>query len=685
MNMLRLRGDVMKAARFAGLPDAEKARVLLLADVMTRVATASKPRAQLALEAQKLTHLPGCSEKRLEARYYALRAGKPWYEVLVDGRCDPVRIDLPVAVQELFKTYMERHQRGRLRAAHRKLLEDLRKGELFDGVGTWRDLFAADHPHTPLPPTCPRSYEPKGWTYSNFMRHKPSQFALTAAHQGRASAALYRPKVYTSRVGMSVGEKYVFDDVWHDNYVNFIGVSNVAIRPLELSAIDLFSGSKFAWGLKPLLEKDDERGREAIRKRHMLFFLAHILCNIGYRPEGTELVVERGTATIFPDLEAQLADWSDKAITVNRSGVTTNPAFAGLFRGISKGNPRFKASLESLHNLLHNELALVAGQAGRNPEEAPEELAALLKHNNALLMALHALPQEKRDQLRFPLLEWNQFGAIVKEVYDTIDSRTWHDIEGYEESGLVMPQFMLAEGLDWLDITAMDRVNPAERAAVEAIIRLPGRTRVRKLSPREVWNRGQHRLVKLPPHIAPLILGPENGTERTVGKDHLITFEDRELGPGLHRYDAELIDLRGRREQLQPGQSYLIHIVPFDPSRIFLSAADGSVLGWCQRWDRATHVDIDSIARAMGAARKKEADLLAPVAARGKQITKQRLEDARHNIGVLGGSNEAAAITEAAESVTVRKADRDAATGRDAEEPAQEFSSEEIAHLLKDE
>lgn len=76
-----------------------------------------------------------------------------------------------------------------------------------------------------------------------------------------------------------------------------------------------------------------------------------------------------------------------------------------------------------------------------------------------------------------------------------------------------------------------------ERAAVEGLLdAVPESTRARRLSPWEVWEQGRRALTRLGGAAVAEIMGLENAVERGVGQDHCITFEDREIGPGVHAY-----------------------------------------------------------------------------------------------------------------------------------------------------
>ena len=143
------------------------------------------------------------------------------------------------------------------------------------------------------------------------------------------------------------------------------------------------------------------------------------------------------------------------------------------------------------------------------------------------MKAISFLPADRAMLLRMPFWEFNTFMRFAGEVYDKINDRTWHDLEGWVESGLIAHEFRLAENSDWLRADRMIQLPEAERNAIAALIQRPGLSRIRKLSPAEVWASGRDRLAKLPGYLAPQIIGQENGVERKVGKNGLFEFEDR--------------------------------------------------------------------------------------------------------------------------------------------------------------
>ena len=609
---------------FAQLPDRIKKEITLWEKILEEICRAEKKGEAIRELSLQFSHIRGFSEMNIRRKYNTIRRTNDWRCLINHSKHPGEKQRLPAEFIEFWKSLCEKNQRNS-RPAHRELI---RRWEAGMDIPGYADL-----------PSAEMNGLPRGWTYRNLMRHAPTKFELTARRKGRSAAAKYRPLVFTTRAGLKVGQYYIFDDLEHDIKVNVLGINRQAMRPLELCALDLVSGCKIAWGMKPTIENDGKK--EKLKEREMRFLLAHILTNIGYRKQGTILMVEHGTAAIRPDIEEKLLNWTDGAITINRSGIQGAAAFAGMYEGRGKGNPRFKAALESHHNLVHNELAALPGQMGKDRDSSPEELHGREKHNNALIRAMAALPAERVDLLRLPFLEYNQFASIVTEIYRLIDRRTEHDLEGWIEAGFVENEFRLDEQFPWQPLSAMLALPPEKQTAIEALIERPGLSRTRRLSPWEVWSRNCAELVKLPGWIVPELLGPDYGCERRLKKNTLFEFEDRELGPGTHRYEGILTKPDGTQELLKPDEAYFTHVNPFNPEELYISAAglnQGAYLGVCRRWHKVQRDDLEALHRQMGRAAKIERKLLEPVAKRGAEIIRHRLEDARWNARVLSGA-----------------------------------------------
>ena len=503
-------------------------------------------------------------------------------------------------------------QNGRKCApAYREFVRQFKRGDMIPGLDA----------------TVSRLKLPPGFGYDNLNKQRPTKFELAAARIGRSAAAEFRPKIFTSRVGLAVGQYIIFDDLWHDFKVMTLGGGQKRpMRLLQLHAHDLFSACQFARGIKPRLE-DDTGKSVGLNLNEMLFLVANVLAEYGYHPDGCVLMVEHGTAALAEWIEKMLFDLSNGRITVDRSGLEGAAAFAGQYGGASKGNFRFKAALESSHNLIHNETANLIqfpGQTGSNSRvNKPEELHGRERQAEALIKAMAALPADRAAMFKFPVLEVNAAKWALEAVQERINQRPDHALEGWLEAGLTTMDFDLPDiGI----ISAQKFLSlPADRQAVIQAVATPV---PRLMSPREVFDAGRSRLVRLRPEHTALLLRDVAGREVTVGKDHLIAFEDETISPSPLRYLAH---------HFAPGDKFTAVVNPMSPHTAHLFDARGGWTGVVTAWQTVRRDDVEGLARQMGAARKVEAELLAPVAAAGARITRQRLEDSQANAGVLKG------------------------------------------------
>jgi len=514
------------------------------------------------------------------------------------------------------------------KAAHREFLRQFRAGVPIPGIDA----------------TVSRKKLPLGYSYDNLIRYRPSDFELAASRIGRSAAADFRPKIFLTRVGLSVGRRYLFDDMWHDFEVVTLG-QRAPRRLLQLHAHDLFSGCQFARGLKARL-KDELTGKSVnLSEKEMLFLVAHVLAEFGYHPDGCTLLVEHGTAAIAEWIEKILFDLTAGRVTVERSGIEGASAFAGQYAGSSKGNFRFKASLESLGNLIHNEtsnLIQFPGQTGSNSRlNKPEELHGRQRHADALIKAMTALPAERAALLRLPFLEVNQAKWLVEEIMERINQRTDHELEGWLDAGLTTMDFELPDiGV----ISAQKFLSlPADKQAALQTIATP---LPRKLSPREVFDGGRSRLIRLRPEQVALLLRDVTGREVPVGKDHLLTFDDETISPNPLRYLAH---------HFAPGDTFNVVVNPMSPNSAHLFDAKGAWVGVVSAWQTVRNDDLEGLHRQMGAAAQVERELLAPVAATGARITKRRIDDAQHNAEVIKGAHATRAeMSDAADEALAR-------------------------------
>lgn len=330
---------------------------------------------------------------------------------------------------------------------------------------------------------------PKGWSYCNLNRYSPNVFETAAVRLGRTAAMQVLPSVRTSRAGTYFFAEVNFDDMWHDFFINNFGNNPSACRLLEFGAIDIHSGYILPPLLKPRLLGMADGKLKNLNERDFRFFIAYLVTQVGFNPRGTVFLVERGTAAIRPELERILFELSGGAITVRRGGISGQGAFIGAYEGRGKGNPRAKASKEGIGKLLHNKLATLPGQVGTGVDARPEEIHGRLKENAALIKAYSNLPEAKRKELEFGILSYEQASELIFKYYGEVNSRTAHDLEGWEELGYCVTEVRIPGGSEWVKLEdVLKNMNAREAEIFRAMAAANSEmTRKRKLSPQEVY------------------------------------------------------------------------------------------------------------------------------------------------------------------------------------------------------
>lgn len=571
-----------------------------------------------------------CTYSTARRKYDDLRrAGGDWRALVNKAKAPQRDIGLPPEFVQFWKGFAERNQR-KCKPAYRALLNHWRNGGEVPGYE------GSAIPRTEIPP---------GWTYQNLMRHKPSKFELSTMRQGSGYAKVHAPQVFSTRVGLWPASHIMFDDVMHDNFVLYRGRP---VRVIEIGCLDVLSGYRVGWGTKPRFERADGT-MDGVKESLMRMLLASVLFSEGYDADrGTVLMAEHGAAAIREDIEKVLFDRTGGKIRVSRSGITgKHQSVAGFFQGRGGGNFRFKAALESSHNLIHNELGALAGQTGMDVERRPEELAGLLRYTEDLAKASELLPAHRRALLRQPIFDYHSnFVPLLNDIYTVINSRGEtpeifdHALEGWSELGFTSVEYRLSQSAaQWISQAEFERLPSNEQAAVAAFIRANPElySRARNLSPREVWKRSRGSLTRIQPFVVSEILGRDMAREVRVSNGYM-EVRDSEIQPEPMLFEARVIDTEGRESELRDGETYLVFINPFDTAQAFVHGARLGHIGIARRQKRVSRLDVAAITDAHARAAKREADLLKPLRQRHAALTRERTEMHKHNAGVLDGS-----------------------------------------------
>jgi hypothetical protein len=554
----------------------------------------------------QIARIVGTSPKTVRRKYDALRTGGDW-RVFLDHRRITARESRTKdpGFQAFLKKLFEDHKRSSASAINDLYTLWRRRADIpgYEGHPGWPNL-------------------PDGWSERNLYRHQPTKPELIALRIGRTAAKSGFSQTFSTRVGLWVGSHIMFDDLWHDNFVR-VGERGTVGRVMELDALDVFSGCKIAWGCKPRLPKKDNPAQmEGLKERNMRLLLAGLLFTRGYSPRGTVLMAEHGTAAIRDRAEQILADATRQPdgtslITVKRSGITgEEQAILDGWRGSAKGNPAFKAPLESLRNLIHNRLDALPGQTGPDRDRRPEILDATLAYQQQLLDIAARLPAHRRDLLDHPLLEYHsEFLPFLGDFYGILNQRTDHRLQGWAELGFLSTDYRLAPSSDaWLTPRDLQTLPEDSRLLLHSLARQQPETysRTRRLSPQEVFDLHTGDLIRIGPDIVCDLLLQDLGREEKV-KGSYFRFTDSEIAPEELIYEARIICPGATREQELPsGEKYLVFVNPFFPDTLFVCNARQQFLGLARRVQRVCGLDEAALRRSWGRSAQRDADRLAP-------------------------------------------------------------------------
>jgi hypothetical protein len=558
------------------------------------------------------------------------KEGKDW-RALLDMALEnkPVAPTPPEFLAEL-QLRADAHHRS-IAGALKLLRADFAAGKPIPGYGTWQEWWMRTHPTRTLPKHFNGVY-PVGF-HPRTLRRKldPSKFRRIAQTRGMTAAKKHRPGMKLSRVGSAPGKEMMWDDAQHNMFVNSFQHKQAG-RPLELFAHDYAAAYKTFNGIKPMYQ-DDAGTMKKLSGDMMRLVVAGHFWTHGYHPEGTINYAEHGTANFADDVCKALYDDTDGLITVSESGFDGRAPHAGLYHGRWKGQPGFKASLESSNNLVQNMEGGIEGQTGRNVEERVEHLHGTLTHNAQLLEAWAWLPVEFRDMLDFPLMEITAFQKRMNEVYHYIACERDHDLEGWIEAGNVMQMIEFAGHF----MTLEDIKSKPPKVQQQALALLSAgllQAKPVKMTRAEVWQRGKAALIPIHGGTVCRILGPSFAREVRVN-GHEIVFECAEYGPEPLAFFGSVLTPDGYHDELTEGNGYEVFVNPFAPHELFVRDAKGRYLGTAKRQPRAPRLNREAVTSAVREYATEENRLLSKLINRQLPNIAKRRDRHKHNAAVV--------------------------------------------------
>ena len=566
------------------LPPGEAAKVKALAEGISLFLRAKDKAAAVRIVSQRLAALGvrGVSAPSLYRKAAAWRRGGIC--ALVDGRAARKAPALALSGNRAFLAHWHDlvcSNRRATRPAWSALVSQLRAGVSIPGVGTWREVWAAENGGYAPPPDMPCPYfehcPPRGWSLRHLTRLKPEAFALEAARRGLMAATMDRaPAVPRTREGLACGAVWQLDDMWYEQKVSYAG-NRHAQRVVEYALLDALTGHVALRLMKPVRERDDGT-RETLRSAWTRYVVAALLCCVGVAPEGCLIMGEHGTAASDPELDAALAECTGGRVRFGAGSILAGPLGEGLYGGRPKGNPRYKGRLEGFHALIKNELGAAPGSVGGGRGAEPEEAYGMDRADERLRAMAAALEPTRPgilDRLRLPYPPFDDFCRLVEEAYERIEARTDHALEAWEKCGFVTGDYRLAPGAPWLPVATLDQGDPALAAAVrDGIGRGTVEYRTRRLSRAEAWAARRGSLRRYEPFVGARIMGDALARECVVSERRTIEFRDPDTDVRCTVYAG----LEGGRE-LAPGTRLRVWVNPLDSARAYVADAEGRWLG----------------------------------------------------------------------------------------------------------
>ena len=560
---------------------------------------------------------------------------------------------LPPAFVVAWRQRCAGHQRDKVLPVWHTLMMDLINGRLMPGYESdWRGIWLAEHPGERLPLACPYRADhragkhPTGWSYRNLKMLAPERDVQAACSQGASALRRFLPSVPHSRVGLGVMRCITMDDVWHDVEVLFLHGAQMPTheRPVEVGVLDVLTGCHVAWQVWPVLRREDG-SRQMVDWTVQRFIQATLFCGIGVHPDGLIELLEHGTAGLSDEEVARIdgilcrylpPPASGHWLTVERSSTTGAPLQKGLFVERACGNPRHKAMLESSWNLLHNALAALPGQVGKDRDHAPHDKEGLERADRALMQAVNAVAKQcphALDILRqaeFHAVSFLKFKEALTAVKQQINHRTDHTLQDWEACGFVSHEAELPGGA----VLDLEAVPPAQLEATSALIKqLNAPVRLRRLSPAEAFQKAcaETRLVRFPVACAMEILGEDLSETLDVTQRGELKVRDRFSREVLH-YSAVAQTVEGTHVELRRGATYRVWANPFERTVLLVADLQGRAVGICPLLQATTWGDTEGVKQNLGlwqtaAAKQRERlePLLEPKKAR-KRATEAQVE-----------------------------------------------------------
>jgi hypothetical protein len=604
----------------------------------------------LTVALQHVARTGGVAFGTLKTKWFAF--DKRGVAALVNRAKFPgTRTGLPALFKQHVRAMHELHQRNNTGRNVFRMIVDQWRG--------WRagDSTKAIPGYTTPPEPLPETGLPRGWSEGNLSRRKngkPSRYELDLRRKGTASAKAHLPTIIRTRVGLEFGQAIQIDDQDYDVWVNLEGINKKAMRPAGFNAFECLSGSHFATCFKPVIFDPQSSTKERLTEEDCVWFVISWLTTHGYRADcGTTIMAEKGTAAIKAALAAGLALVTNNKVQVATGGMTGKPLMKDMgfpvtssthgermMAGQSRGNFKFKSDIEGSFALVRTLMSHLRGPTGTRLH-APEEDYALQIYNTSLLKWAEKLPEARAQLLMKPVMSWAEFSEITHWIYGQMDQRDWHQLEGWEQLGF-MEQYYRPDPsqpdltVPMSEIMAMP--DPVTREGLLALMAMPNRGGLRRLSPRQVFTQHRHLLTRLDRHTWNLAIPNEYACETTVRDNHTIVVKNRAPGGRDFTYMSRCTTPRGFSVNVPAGEKVRVYANPFCPEEALVCDARDAAIGLATLMLPTCKLDKEGALRSFASVQQMRAEMDVETKARAAAtMGAQRAYMVERNRAVIDG------------------------------------------------
>ena len=555
----------------------------------------------------------GMTRKTFERQYYK------WARHGVIGCADKRkqrRVRVTPDVLPVYKTYLEKFRgqgSGFHHAAWRRMMSDFRQGVIFPGIGTWREVWRAEHPGMEIPLRCPASWEPRGWSYAQMQNRLGTDPGFLASLEwtirGAGAASRFIRDVMRSRLDPKTGRQLPGGSVyqWDDAFDNIVVMCKGHMglwRPIGFHCYDVGTGYHLPAFQKPRpyshTDTQDRIAGDGLTEQMfaMMFFYVHAV--IGFHRDGVTHVLEKGTTAIRDAVRDRLKMLPGYGSRIHFMTGTpkTEAAHKGLFLG-RFGHPQMKSIVEGAHRYRQLETADLPGAVGNSAANKPEDLEAYKGHEEKFIAKLTVadLPEEIVKMFSKRFLEWSEYQVVAGARSDAINDTHEHRLEGWGERYHV-EEFADPDAPDkWYPMAMLDTLTPVTQERIaQLMLADPGRmARSRRMSRREAWATWKDELDHVPLTEMWYFMDPRWAKELTVTPKRTIKFRDEQFyGKGVEMvYEAKVVDANGNAKYLAPGQKVRVYINAWGElqNHIWIANEADEPLGMANRIEAAFWAD----------------------------------------------------------------------------------------------